>query len=82
MSIPAPGGFSGGPIAWAGDPSRPVGIVTTNHDSWMTVDRFEEVEKDGKIYREEIRRVVSYGLAAVIVGLTEWIEYAMNSLGR
>jgi hypothetical protein len=65
MSIPAPAGFSGGPLAYDIEPQKLVAIVTTNHDSWAVVDRIEEVEKDGTRYHEEVRRVVSYGIAAM-----------------
>jgi hypothetical protein len=66
MSIPAPAGFSGGPLAYDSQPQSLVAIVTTNHDSWAVVDRIEEVEKDGLRYREEVRRVISYGIAAIL----------------
>jgi hypothetical protein len=43
MSIPAPAGFSGGPLAYDSQPQSLVAIVTTNHDSWAVIDRIEEV---------------------------------------
>lgn len=74
MSIPAPAGLSGGPLAYAQSQDRPFAIVTTNHDSWATIDSFEEFEKDGKISRGEIRRVVSYGIAILLHGLAQWVH--------
>ncbi len=79
LSIPAPAGFSGGPLAWAHDPDKLVAIVTTNHDSYALLDRFEEVEKSGNIYREKTSRVVSYGIAAMLVGLKPWIDEVVSS---
>jgi hypothetical protein len=74
MNIPAPAGSSGGPIAWSHRPDRLVATVTTNHDSYALLDRLEEVEKNGVVYREQISRVVSYGIAAMLVGMKEWIN--------
>ena len=74
MSIPAPAGFSGGPLAWSHTPDRPIAVVTTNHDSYVILDRIEQVEQDGKVYRESTSRVVSYGIAAMLSGLKTWVD--------
>jgi hypothetical protein len=78
MSTPAPAGLSGGVLAYANEPDVAVAVVTTNVDSWVTIDRFESVEREGQVYREEIRRVVSYGIAAMLTGLGPWLEAELS----
>lgn len=67
MSIPAPAGLSGGPVSAPSTPDKLIGIVTTNHDSYLVEDSYVQEERDGRISRGEIRRVVSYGIAAMLV---------------
>ena len=64
MSIPAPAGLSGGPLSRPQTPDKICAIVTTNHDSYLVIDSYEEEERDGDVSRGQIRRVVSYGIAA------------------
>ncbi|MGE0215928.1 hypothetical protein [Mycolicibacterium sp.] len=51
-------------------------IVTANHDSSAVIDSFEEEERDGKVWRGKITRVVSYGIAAMLVptDVQEWVD--------
>lgn len=74
MSIPAPAGTSGCGLAYAQAPQELAAIVTTNHDSYAVVDQFEEIEADGKTTRGEIRRVVSYGIAVMLLGMDDWLN--------
>lgn len=67
LSIPAPAGLSGGPVSNAHRPQVLDAIVTTNHDSSLIIDSYEKVEHNGNISRSEIKRVVSYGIAAMLV---------------
>jgi hypothetical protein len=71
MSIPAPPGFSGGPLAYAARPGELIAVVTTNVDSEIILDRFEEVERDGSRHAERVTRVISYGIAAMVD--REWL---------
>jgi hypothetical protein len=73
MSIPAPAGLSGGGLTYTRAARHLAAIVTTNHDSWVTLDRTEEVERDGVKYRDEVRRVVSYGIAAMAHPHEDWL---------
>jgi len=68
LSIPAPAGFSGGPLAYVCPATAARGVVAANHDVWVTLDRFEAVERDGIVHRDEIRRVGSDGIAARLSG--------------
>ncbi len=74
MSIPAPPGFSGGPLAYADMPRGLVAVVTTNVDSEVIIDRYEEVEHDGVIHREQISRIISYGIAAMTSRIRDWLD--------
>lgn len=74
LSIPAPAGLSGGPVSDANRPQVLDAIVTANHESSLVIDSYEEEERDGTISRGKITRVVSYGIAAVVVGEEDWLE--------
>jgi hypothetical protein len=75
MSIAAPPGFSGGALALPGEPERIFGVVTTNVDSEVVLDRTEEVERDGTTYRDSIVRHISYGIAAMLIGqIGGWLD--------
>ena len=79
MSIPAPAGLSGGPISWTQSLDKLAGIVTTNHDSYLVVDSFEEFERNGSVTRGQIRRVTTYGIAAMLLPLKEWLDELVES---
>jgi hypothetical protein len=83
LSIPAPAGLSGGPVSNAHQPQFLNAIVTANHDSSVVIDSFEEHEQDGTVTRGKITRVVSYGIAAMLVGETvqSWINTAVIDAG-
>lgn len=74
MSCPAPAGLSGSVLAYTAQHDAAFAVVTANHDSYALIDRLEEVEKDGRIYREQISRVVSYGIAAALNGVVDWLD--------
>lgn len=74
MSIPAPAGTSGCGLAYAQAPQELAAIVTTNHESYAIVDQFEEIDADGTTARGEIRRVVSYGIAVMLLGMDDWLN--------
>jgi hypothetical protein len=79
MSIPAPAGLSGGPVSYPHSRDKLAAVVTTNHDSYFVVDSFEETEHDGTRSRGEIRRVVSYGIAAMLSGKASWLSAIVDS---
>lgn len=81
MSIPAPGGLSGGPIFRPGAHTMLTGIVTANNDSYAITDSIEEVTDEGKIFRLESRRVITYGTALMLSGVTDWLRGEVPSGG-
>lgn len=76
MSIPAPAVLSGGPVSAPNTPDKLLGIVTTNHDCYLVVDSYEVEERAGSISRGQIRRVVSYGVAAMLTAeeFSTWLQ--------
>lgn len=73
LSAPAQPGLGGSGIAYTANPRFLAGVVTANVDSHVLIDRFEDVEKDGNLYREQISRVISYGIAAGVHSAKDWI---------
>lgn len=74
MSVPAPGGLSGGPVFRHGAPQMLTGLVTSNLETYSVLHSIDEVQADGVQYREESRRVIQYGLAAMLSELAEWLD--------
>lgn len=74
MSVPAPGGLSGGPLFRRGAPQMLTGLVTTNYESYTISDSVEEVDDDGRVYRAESRKIVSYGIALMLNTVKPWLK--------
>jgi hypothetical protein len=74
MSIPAPAGLSGSPLFRPGAHVMVTGLVTTNLESYAVTDSIVEVSDSGKEYREQARKVISYGLALTLSGVSDWLE--------
>lgn len=83
MSIPAPAGLSGGPLSRPHTLDKICAIVTTNHDSYLVIDSYEEEERDGKVSRGKITRVVSYGIAAMFTPteIGDWLQATVDDAG-
>lgn len=73
MSVPAPGGLSGGPLFRRGAPQMVTGLVTTNYESYTINDSVEEVDDSGRIYRAESRKIISYGIALMLSTVKPWL---------
>jgi Trypsin-like peptidase domain len=74
MSIPAPAGLSGSPLFRRAAPEMVTGLVTTNLESYAVTDSVVEVDARGTKYREEARKVISYGIALMLSGVTDWLR--------
>ena len=74
LSIPCHGGLSGGPLFRRGARQILTGMVTENRDTYTVLDSVSEIMKDGVRYREESRRVISYGLALMLSHVSEWLD--------
>jgi hypothetical protein len=76
LSIPAPVGLSGGPIFSDQGPYA-YGLVTTNLESYTTLDEVEEILLDGQpVETQRLRKVISYGLALMFGSrdIAEWLN--------
>lgn len=74
MSIPAPVGMSGGPVFRPGAPTMVTGMVTANLESYSIIDSIEDINDDGKRLRVESRRVIEYGVALRLGGVSDWLD--------
>jgi hypothetical protein len=76
MSIPAPGGLSGGPVFRPGTAPGVLvtGLVTTNSESYAITDSFEDIDQDGRRLRTESRRIISYGIALLLDQFDDWLN--------
>lgn len=77
LNTPAPAGLSGGPVVRPHTPELLTGVVTTNVESYVVLDSVEEVERNGSILRVHNRRVVTYGLAALLTSKGAWLDESM-----
>lgn len=74
MSIPAPAGLSGGPVFRRGAQVMVTGLVTSNLESYSVLHAIEEVDEAGQRFREEARRVIQYGLVAMLSDIEDWLD--------
>jgi hypothetical protein len=74
MSVPSPRGFSGSVLYYPARPQRAAAVATANVDSSVVEHGFEEVERDGRVYKETIKRVVSYGIALMLQPHRAWLD--------
>lgn len=80
MGIPAPGGLSGGPVF----PQEPVnlvsGLVTENYESTTRLQAVEDINAAGEKRTIQYQTVISYGIAALLDPLRDWIEERVPSI--
>lgn len=74
LSIPAPAGLSGGPVFLETSMDEVVGIVTENLESTTVLESVEEIQAPGKERREVFRKVITYGVAAVLRDIGDWLD--------
>jgi len=74
MSIPAPGGLSGGPVYSSNSDGALAAIVSTNMESYSIIDSYEEQVSPGHVERGEIRRQISYGVCVLLSEVATWLQ--------
>ncbi len=72
LSIPAPGGLSGGPVFRGGVPML-TSVVAENVDSYTILDSVEEVS-GAQSLRIEHHRIISYGIAVMLDQVRDWLD--------
>lgn len=81
LSIPAPGGLSGAPVFRPGAPVMVTGLVTANQESYAVSDSIDTVEADGTHYRQESRKIISYGVVLMLSGIVDWLNRLIPTRG-
>jgi hypothetical protein len=79
LSFPCPGGLSGSAVFLADDPRTVIGVVTGNFETYSVQHSYVETIRSGETIRHEARNVITFGVAANIIGARREIE---RILGR
>jgi hypothetical protein len=74
MSIPFPGGLTGGPI-FRQDAGRVLtGMAVENVEAETVLDSVVDVQEDGSRYTEISRKILTYGIAVMLNGVAKWLD--------
>lgn len=73
-SFPVTPGQSGSPAFLTNRVTSVVGVLTTNFQSSTIIDEYEEHVEEGQRELHRITKVVSYGIAAALAPLADWIR--------
>ncbi len=74
LSFPALPGQSGSPVFLDDDIQSVIAVLTTNFESSVVVDSYEEHQQDGEKEIHKISKVVSYGIGAALWPYADWIR--------
>ena len=74
MSIPSPGGLSGGPIFLPSAQQSVIAMVTENVHSATVLDSVEETSESGKEYKALHYAIVQFGVALMMAPVSGWLE--------
>jgi hypothetical protein len=80
LSIPAPGGLSGGPVFPQELLNLVTGLVTENYESTTRLQAVEDINAAGEKRTIQYQTVVSYGITVLLDPLREWIEERVPSV--
>lgn len=80
MNIPAWGGMSGSAVFYLGAQRKVMAIITGNYESYMVDYQSERVQEGNTIRSFESRRVINYGISAMLSGLVDWLEESKSQL--
>lgn len=74
LSIPCPGGLSGGPLFRPDAPEMLTGLVAEDIEATTFLDSQEVVRANGRVVSEHYRRVVYYGVAVMLHNVKDWLD--------
>ena len=74
LSFPSILGQSGSPILLANDIDSAIAVLTTNFESSIVIDSYEEYDEGGQKEIHKIKKVISYGIGAALWPLADWIR--------
>lgn len=82
LSFPTPVGLSGSPVMLENNIDFAIGVVTTNFESSTVIDSYEEHQEDGTKEIHKTIKVTTYGIAATLFSIDDWIDSAVIPLLR
>jgi hypothetical protein len=82
LSIACPRGLSGGPVFRPEMPDEVLGVVTEDLDVGTIEHSVETEEDDGQRYSLETKRIISYGLAVVLIEVNDWLTQNIPTAGQ
>jgi hypothetical protein len=74
LSFGAPGGLSGGPVAYTALPSLAMGVVAENRETSTFLSTLTDVVDGTERYREEVRSVINYSACVLLEPLSDWLH--------
>jgi S1-C subfamily serine protease len=74
LSIPCPGGLSGGPIFRSEQPDVVLAVVTENIDAMTLLEAIEQSQGEGTRLRTEYNRVITYGVGLLVAHVGDWLD--------
>lgn len=74
LDFACPAGLSGGPLFRPAAPQIVLGVATENFESTTFLDAVEETTGSGETRRTQYQRVLSYGVAASLASLDDWLN--------
>jgi class 3 adenylate cyclase len=74
LSIPCPGGLSGGPIFRSEQPDVVLAVVTENIDAMTLLEAIEQSQGEGTRLRTEYNRVITYGAGLLVAHVGDWLD--------
>lgn len=80
ISIPAPGGLSGGPVFLPPDQRTVIAMVTENVNSALVLDSVEEVSEDGKEYKALYQSISRFGVVLMLAPVAEWVDAQVSQI--
>ncbi len=73
-SFPSILGQSGSPVLLASNIDSAIAVLTTNFESSIVVDSYEEHNEDGEKETHTIKKIINYRIGALLWPLADWLE--------
>lgn len=82
LSVPAWGGMSGSAVSYCDDQRRIVAVITGNYESYMVTYQSETIREGNTVRSWDSRKVINYGLCAMLSGVQDWLTEAKLILSK
>ena len=80
LSFRCPKGLSGGPVYNGAHHGRNYGLVVGEREASQLLDTIDDIDDDGKRYRETRHSVIYYGRAVWLPSIAAWIDSQVPAL--